>query len=167
LQRDLHVMDGLVMKMITSTRRIATGLRPSILDQLGLIAALRWLARDSEALLSIPCEIAIDDQFARQPFEPTLSITVFRITQELLTNVARHAKASRVVVEAAYEAPYFVLTVHDNGRGITEQELSNPHSLGLRGIRERVALLGGELEIHGLPGEGTSVQARIPAAPCP
>jgi two-component system sensor histidine kinase UhpB len=162
MQQDIGTMEGLVHKMIGSTRRIATGLRPSILDQLGLIAALRWLARDSETLLLIPCEMSIDDDLAQQPFDPTLSITIFRITQELLTNVARHAGASRVVVEAAYEAPCVILTVHDDGRGITEQEISNPVSLGLRGIRERVALLGGEIEIHGLPGEGTSVQARIP-----
>jgi len=159
---DIRSMESLVNGMILSIRRIATGLRPSILDQLGLIAALHWLVRDFESRLKIPCQMSISEDIAEQPFNSTLSITIFRITQELLTNVARHACASTIAIEIATHSRHIVLTVHDNGRGITEEEAYNPKSFGLKGIRERVALLGGEFEIHGLPGEGTSVQARIP-----
>lgn len=162
LEDDIRSMEALVNRMILSTRRIATGLRPSILDQLGLIASLHWLVRDFESRLKIPCQISISDEIAAQPFDSTLSITIFRITQELLTNVARHAQASRVVIDVITTAGQLILTVHDNGKGITEEDIYNSSSLGLRGIRERLALLGGEVEIHGLPGEGTSIQACIP-----
>jgi PAS domain S-box-containing protein len=162
---DIRSMESLVNGMILSTRRIATGLRPSILDQLGLIAALHWLVQDFESRLKIPCQMFIGEDIAEQPFNSTLSITIFRITQELLTNVARHACASTIAIEIVTHSHHLVLTMHDNGRGITEEEACNPKSFGLKGIRERVALLGGEFEIHGLPGEGTSIQVRISNVP--
>lgn len=164
LADEITSMEGLVTRMMLSTRRIAAGLRPSILDELGLIASLQWLAKDFESRLKIPCEISIGGALAEQPFDATLSVTMFRITQELLTNVARHAQASRVLIDVITADGKLVLTVHDNGRGITEEDVNNPGSLGLRGIRERLAVLGGEVEIQGVPGEGTSIQARIPTA---
>jgi PAS domain S-box-containing protein len=162
LESDIKSMEGLVGTMIVATRRIATGLRPSVLDQLGLIASLHWLVKDFETRLKIPCEISIPEDLSERTFDSALSVTIFRITQELLTNVARHAEASRVVIDLVTTDGELVLSVHDNGRGITEEALSDGRSLGLRGIRERLAVLGGELEIQGLPEEGTSIQARIP-----
>jgi signal transduction histidine kinase len=89
---------------------------------------------------------------------------VFRIFQETLTNVGRHAAASEVVVRLAKEDSDLTLEVHDNGRGITEGEISSAASLGILGMRERALLLGGEVTVSGAPGKGTTVRVRIPAA---
>lgn len=162
LQQDVGAMEQLVNKMTVATRRIATGLRPSVLDQLGLIAALRWLGAELESSTGLSCRMAISPECEQARIGPVQSTTVFRITQELLTNIARHAGASRVTFEFMIDGDLLTFAVHDDGRGITEEEVGHSASLGLRGIQERIALLGGRFEIYGLPGEGTSVQVRIP-----
>jgi signal transduction histidine kinase len=93
---------------------------------------------------------------------PEQSTAVFRIFQEALTNVLRHAQANRVDVAMKEEAAEFVLTVRDNGRGITEEQSSGPHSLGLLGMRERSHLIAAKISISGSPGEGTVVMVRVP-----
>ncbi|MGA2467479.1 MAG: ATP-binding protein, partial [Thermodesulfobacteriota bacterium] len=90
------------------------------------------------------------------------STAVFRIFQETLTNVVRHAKASRIIVNVDEDAGNLILRVKDNGRGITESEISNLKSLGLLGMRERALLFGGEVKISGIPGEGTTVTVILP-----
>ena len=94
--------------------------------------------------------------------DPELATALFRILQETLTNVARHANATQVNVRLAKEDGGLALEVHDNGRGITEEQLSADSSLGILGMRERALLLGGELAISGTPGEGTTIIVRIP-----
>jgi signal transduction histidine kinase len=145
---------------IQSMRRIATELRPAVLDALGLVAAIEWAAEEfgsrtgTKCRLELPAdEIAIDHEAAT---------ALFRIFQETLTNVARHAGATEVDVRLVQENGSLLLEVRDNGRGIAEQQLSSSASLGIVGMRERALLLGGKLTISGQPGTGTTVTVTIP-----
>jgi len=152
----------LVDEMIQTVRRISTELRPGILDDLGLVAAVEWAGEEFEARTGTKCRFALPtDDFAVDPERAT---AVFRIFQETLTNVARHADASEIRVRLAMEGKDLTLEVHDNGRGISEERLSNRRSLGILGMRERAMLLGGELTITGAPGKGTTVRVRVPEA---
>ena len=153
-------MSALADSAIGSVRRIATELRPSILDLLGVVAALEWQAQEFEARTGIVCEF-VQDQ-ADIPLATEVRTTLFRICQEILSNVARHARARHVRIQVREEADSFVLTVADDGRGITEQELASRTSLGLLGMREQALLLGGQVSILGRPGEGTTVSVQIP-----
>jgi two-component system, NarL family, sensor histidine kinase UhpB len=146
---------------IQAVRRISTELRPGILDDLGLAAAVEWVAEEFQARtgtnvqLTLPgVDFAIDREHAT---------ALFRILQEILTNVARHANGTQVNVRLLKEEGSLILQVHDNGRGVSKEELSG-RSLGILGMRERALLLGGELTISGAPAFGTTVTVRIPAA---
>ena len=151
----------LVDESIRTVRRIATDLRPGILDDLGLVAAIEWAGKDFQARTGTRCRLDLpQDDIAVDPKQAT---AIFRIFQETLTNVARHADASQVDVRIAREDGHLTLEVHDNGKGISEDELSSRESLGILGMRERAVLLGGELTISGPPGNGTTVRVRIPA----
>ncbi len=141
-------------------RRLCTELRPPILDDLGLTAAIEWQAREFQNRTSIACVIHPDSVTA--DLEPEPATALFRIFQEILTNVARHAKASRVDVELAASNGHLILEVKDNGRGIPESKLAGEVSLGILGMRERAMLLGGKLGIRGAPGKGTTVIVSIP-----
>lgn len=148
--------------IIQTVRRIATELRPGILDDLGLVAAIEWQANDFQSRTGIQC-VARTSVPEKPVLSAELNTAFFRIFQETLTNVIRHAGASRVEVQLKKEPGRVVLEVRDNGRGITEAEISGAGSLGLRGMRERAALLGGEVAIHGVPREGTTVTVWIPS----
>lgn len=160
LLEKLRTTLALADSTIRSVRQITTDLRPSLLDDLGLVAAIEWLAQDFQTRTGIGCEFASDQPDLLLPSE--LSTAVFRICQESLTNVARHAHATRVRLALKAEAGHLLLTVADNGRGITEQEIASQTSVGLLGIREWALLLGGEANFMGQPGEGTTVIVRIP-----
>ncbi|HSB82010.1 MAG TPA: PAS domain S-box protein [Candidatus Methylomirabilis sp.] len=150
----------LVDSSIQAVRRIATDLRPSVLDDLGLVAALEWQAQEFQGRTGTTCQF-IADQRDLAP-DPDVGTAVFRICQETLTNVARHADASQVTVRLQEQEGALVLTVADNGQGITDQGLASRTSLGLLGMRERARLLGGRVSIEGRPGEGTTVSVFIP-----
>ncbi len=145
---------------IQTVRRIATELRPGILDNLGLVAAIEWQAAEFESRSGLKCIVRADPKVPR--LGPDLNTAFFRIFQETLTNVIRHARAKRVEVHLSKQADLVVLAVHDNGRGISEAEISNIRSVGLCGMRERAALFGGQVNIRGLPGHGTTVTVHIP-----
>lgn len=145
---------------IQTVRRIATELRPGILDGLGLVAAIEWQANEFQTKTGIPCVVTstVPDTQWDQDF-----ITgVFRIFQETLTNIIRHAQATRVEVRLTEEQGHLVLVVADNGRGISEEEISNTRSIGLTGMRERAMLIGGEVILQGAPKKGTTVTVRVP-----
>lgn len=143
-----------------SVRRIANGLRPALLDDLGLVAAVEWAARDFQSRAHITCRLSLPP--AEPRINPDQATAVFRIFQEALTNIARHSGATEVTVHLAAEDQAVVLRVHDNGRGFDESQLAERESLGLVGMRERAAAAGGELTVHGIPGEGTSLSLRVP-----
>ena len=140
-------------------RRIASELRPSVLDQLGLEAAIETLVRETTQRTGIPVIFHADD-FPRLPAE--IASHAFRIIQEALTNVARHSQATRVDVSVRRVGGVIILGVEDNGVGFTPQSLSGLSSLGLVGIRERALACGGTLMIRGEPGRGTAIAVTIP-----
>ncbi len=153
-------MARIIVATIDSVKRISTELRPGILDHLGLTAAMEWQAQEFEKRSDIPCDIVFAPaEIALDRYHTT---EVFRIFQETLTNVARHADATEVSVLLQIEADSLVLRVQDNGRGITDAEKADPKSLGLIGMRERVNNCGGSLAITGVPDTGTVVNVRFP-----
>ena len=145
---------------IGTMRRIASELRPSILDDLGLPEAIEWQAQQFQTQTGIVCRC--DCSLENLEFEPDQSTAIFRIFQEALTNILSHAKATAVEVVLGSDDGEFVMTISDNGKGITEDEKSSRLSLGILGMRERAHLIGGKLEISGAKGTGTVVTVRIP-----
>jgi PAS domain S-box-containing protein len=158
----IESISNVVDQTIKSVRRISTELRPGILDDLGLIAAVEWAAEEFEARTGTRCQLQLPENDSG--IDPDRATAIFRILQETLTNVARHANAAYVHVRLLKECRSIILEVRDNGRGATEEQLSASGSLGIRGMRERALLLGGELAIHGIPSQGTTVLVRIPLA---
>jgi PAS domain S-box-containing protein len=153
---------ALVDETIDTVRRIASELRPGLLDDLGLYAAIEWHAGDFQKRNDIACRVSGNTADLR--LDEMISITIYRIFQESLTNIARHAHATQVEVSLMKHGDSITLTVHDNGRGIEEKEISNPHSLGLIGIRERAYSCNGSIIISGARGSGTTVEASFPLA---
>jgi signal transduction histidine kinase len=153
-------MDQLLDTAVATVQRLATDLRPDILDELGLLAALEWQACAIERRSGLRLELNLPEEELGVPDQQATAI--FRIFQELLTNVVRHAGAKNVAVHVEVSAGSFVLEVRDDGRGITPAEAASGTSLGLVGMRERAALLGGRIEIDGVPGRGTTVLVHIP-----
>ncbi len=153
-------INELIDSAIQTVRRIATELRPGLLDTIGLTAAIEWHAEEFKRRTGIKCHLKFSPKSLAADQER--SIAIFRIFQEILTNIARHAQATRVDVTLEERGRELILTAHDNGRGITASEFSNPKSLGLLGMRERALLLGGEVSVRGAHGGGTTVIVRIP-----
>jgi PAS domain S-box-containing protein len=153
-------MSGLVDSTIQSVQRISSKLRPGVLDYLGLPAAIEWQAKEFREQTGIRCvaKIASDVQVEDQ----NITIAIFRIFQETLTNIIRHAKANRVNVALKHEDKAIVLNVKDNGIGIPVDKLSSRSSFGIMGIRERVRFHNGKVEIETAPGKGTSIRVSIP-----
>ena len=147
---------------IQSVQRIATGLRPAVLDSLGLCAAVDWQARDFQAHSEIACRVSVPA--AEPPVSREIATATFRILQESLTNVARHAGATRVKISLRQEADKIILRIADNGGGIPPEALGSPLSIGLAGMRERTLLLGGSWAVRSRPGSGTTIEMRLPLA---
>ena len=160
LVEKMHAMNELIDSIIQTVKRISAALRPGILDDLGLVAAIEWQAEEFQNRTGINCRFAVnpDDLTVDQD----RSTAIFRIFQETLTNILRHAGASLVSVELLKEAGSLMLRVIDNGTGITEKQIHDPKSFGLIGMRERVHPWGGLVNIKGIPGRETTVEVRIP-----
>ncbi|HXX57865.1 MAG TPA: PAS domain S-box protein [Thermodesulfovibrionales bacterium] len=154
-------MSDMIDETIMTVQKIISELRPSILDTLGTVAAIEWLAGEFHRRVGIPCKVS----FSRGhiDLDKDRSTAVFRVFQEALTNVARHAKATRVEASVKW-GDDIILTVKDNGKGITKERLSDPESFGLIGMRERVKFFGGEIDIRGRADKGTTVTMRMPLA---
>jgi signal transduction histidine kinase len=145
--------------------RLARGLHPSILDDLGLAAAARRHVSDFTKAFGVAVDLRVDGTVSPR-LPPLVQTTLYRILQETLTNVARHARAEVVVVELKYQGTVLELVVRDDGVGFdVAAALDQASGLGLHGMQERVALLGGAVGIESTPGTGTVVRARIPAPP--
>lgn len=151
---------GLIDQTMDSVRRISAELRPGILDELGLRAAVEWATEEFQGRTGTKCQLDLppDDIV----IDREVATALFRILQETLTNVARHANATRVSVRLGKADDGVTLEVRDNGKGISQEQVSADRSLGILGMRERAILLGGEFAISGAPGEGTTMKVRIP-----
>jgi signal transduction histidine kinase len=153
-------MVGLVDSTINTVRRISSELRPGVVDDLGLVSAIEWHAQQFQENTGIVC------RFESNTEEVDLSgdqaTTVFRIFQEAMTNILRHARATKANILIEQEEGGFVLEIKDNGRGITENEKLGTRSLGLLGMRERAHSVGGKVEISGAAGKGTVLTVRLP-----
>ncbi len=153
-------MNQMAARVLHCVQRIATGLRPVVLDSLGLCAAVEWQARDFQDHSGVQCHASVPADELTVGHDAATA--VFRILQECLTNVQRHAHATNVEVSLRQEAGQLLLRVEDNGRGIRVKQLRDPRSIGLVGMRERALLLGGKLEIRSHPGAGTVIEMRVP-----
>lgn len=158
-QKKAKSIEGLVDQVIDSTRRISLDLRPGILD-CGIVAAIRWQAREFSGRTRIPCQVSCDSEDIL--LDSDLSVAVFRIFQETLTNVSKHANAALVRVKLAEMDGLMSLEVTDNGRGVKQSDIKKRDSFGIRGMRERCQQLKGNFDISGLPGKGTKVTLCIP-----
>jgi signal transduction histidine kinase len=152
-------MCALIDSSVQTVRKIATGLRPEMLDDMGLVAAVGWQAKEFQKRTGIRCRAKLP---AETKFDIDISTTMFRIFQEILTNVARHSRATRVDIDLSVAEDHVQLEVVDNGVGIQDDELHAKKSLGLLGMQERALLFSGDVKITGSPGHGTRVSVNIP-----
>ena len=160
IRERISSMTGLIETTINTVRRIASELRPGVLDDLGLVAAIEWQVEQFQLRSGLKCHWinnASEIELSRER-----ATAVFRIFQEILTNVLRHAHAANLYVKLRRSKHYFELEVKDDGQGITESQTMNTQSLGLLGMKERALLVGGEVHITGKEGAGTTVVVRVP-----
>ena len=156
----MQSMPELVDMTIQKVKRISAELRPGVLDDFGLVAAIEWQADEFRKLIGI--RIKISPRPKDIVLDRDRSTALFRIFQELLTNVARHANATKVKVSLVEKAGKIVLKVSDNGKGITNEQISDSKAFGLIGIKERVRFWQGEFKISGAPGKGTTATVSVP-----
>jgi signal transduction histidine kinase len=149
-----------VESIMRTVKQISSDLRPGILDDLGLFDAIQWGAAQFERRTGIVCACELPEQNA--PLSNEAATAAFRIFQEALTNVLRHASATRVDVHARIARGQLLLDISDNGRGMSRRDLVSPQSLGLLGMRERAALVDGTVDITSQPGRGTRLSVAIP-----
>jgi two-component system, NarL family, sensor histidine kinase UhpB len=158
----VQVMRQLLDRAMHTLRSVITELRPEALDRLGLVAALEWQAETFARKAGLRCRFTSTGEAVE--LDRGRASSIFRAFQEMLTNVARHAAASRVDVTVAQSTEVFVITVRDNGRGFEAAAAARPSAFGLLGMRERALLLGGEIEITTAIGRGTTVILKVPLA---
>jgi len=159
IQKRIKSMMDLADSTIHKVRKLATDLRPGILDDIGLAAAIEWQGKDFSERTGIDFTFHLDEEIQ---MDEKRSTAFFRIFQESLTNVIRHAQAKNVAITLRKEGASVLLTIEDDGRGIAPHELSNPRSVGILGMKERAASFNGEVLVSGTNGKGTSVRVRIP-----
>jgi signal transduction histidine kinase len=160
IERRMNSMIELVNGTIQSVQRISSELRPSVLDDLGLAAAIEWQAREFEKRSGLRCHVQLP--IYEIVTNPSQATALFRIFQETLTNVARHANATQVDVRLREEQETIQLRVRDDGIGVVDFEVTTNSSLGLMGMRERAALAGGSLDMESTPGAGMTVTVTMP-----
>jgi len=157
----IESMSELIDMAVKTVQQKSAELRPGLLDDLGLTAAIEWQASEFQKRTSINCDLKMD--FSEDiMLDQNLATSIYRIFQEALTNITRHAHASEINVTLKQETENVFLEVSDNGRGITYDQITNAKSYGLTGIRERVHLLGGRVSINGLSGKGTTLKVILP-----
>lgn len=159
-------MDALLDRTVNSVRRISAELRPLMLDDLGLADGIAWLVDDFSTRTGIRTHLAMPEADAGlDGLERNVANTLYRVLQESLTNVTRHAAAQNAWISLSAEGNHVRLEVEDDGRGIADEDLARPRSLGLKGMRERVLYLGGTVEIGRAVRGGTRVAVRVPRLP--
>jgi len=160
LADEAHAIAARIDQAVQNVRKICTELRPAILDHFGVGAAMEWQAAEFQKRTGIVCRCRVDPEAS--VLQPDLSSALFRILQEALTNVLRHASATEVKVVLQRKRGNYVLTVEDNGRGIRQEKIYSSKSFGLMGMRERVRFWGGDMTVEGNPGTGTRLTVSIP-----
>ena len=143
-------------------RRVVEELRPTLLDTMGLLAALRWQSEETCRRAELRCTERFPDE--EPPFNRAGAIALFRVVQEALANVAKHARASEVEIALELTDRDVVVTVQDNGVGAASEDLTRPRSHGLAGLRHRIQMLGGRFDITSAPNRGTTVRVQVPLA---
>ena len=156
-------MQKVLDSTVVATRRIAADLRPLMLDDLGLKAALEWLTKDFTRRLSVPCSLQVDEDVI--DFDTSIQSALYRAIQECLTNIARHAQATQVDIEVRTSPNAVNLQIIDNGVGMSIEARSKRGSFGLMGMRERIYILGGKVAIDSQLGEGTKISIELPRTP--
>jgi len=162
LNQKTETMLPLIDGLIGSVQRISSDLRPSVLDDLGLVSAIEWYVSQFRERTDLDVELALpEDDVALDSGQAT---ALYRVLQETLTNVVRHASATRIEVSLHIAADGLFMEVKDNGRGILPEQVRDSKSLGLLGMRERLSTFGGKLLVHGERGQGTVVTVTMPVS---
>jgi PAS domain S-box-containing protein len=160
----LHKVIQSMLKMIESSiakvRWISTTLRPVWLDELGLTETIKWLTEEFQELTQIKCNVTVKLDSAK--LDSDISTAIFRIYQEVLTNIFRHSGATRVEASFSESANDLVMQIHDNGKGITKEQAASPRAFGIIGMRERANFYGGKTKINGNKDSGTTVTVKMP-----
>ena len=162
LAAKLREASAMVDQTVAATRRISADLRPLMLDDLGLADAAAWLVEEFGKRSSVRCSVQIDAEGALDDIPKAVGTAVYRALQESLTNIARHSGAKNAWVQLAAADGEVRFEVEDDGRGIAPQDMAKARSLGLKGMRERLAYLGGAIEITAAPRGGTRLRGRVP-----
>ncbi len=149
-----------INQTINSVQRILTELRPALLDDLGLVAAIEWQVIEFQRRTKVQCHLVLPDD--EPDLTPEQRTAMFRIMQESLSNILRHSNADEVWVELTVDEPWLSMSIVDNGKGISELEVMGSRSFGLMGMRERAHIFGGAVSIYGNEGKGTTIFATIP-----
>ncbi|WP_159461703.1 HAMP domain-containing sensor histidine kinase [Thermoflexus hugenholtzii] len=163
MRPEVEELQRMTTAALEHLRRIAMELRPAILDDLGLVEALRWQAEEFQKQTGLSLTLQIQGRIERLPRQ--VELVLYRVAQEALTNIARHARATRVEITLNCSTEHLELLIADDGVGFDPEAVrrSRARSLGLIGMAERLALIGGTLEIDSAPGKGTRIRARVPA----
>jgi PAS domain S-box-containing protein len=160
LKQKINSLADMIDSSVESVQKISSKLRPGILDELGLIAAIEWQTEEFEKLTNIKCSLVLPKDEVKLERDKTTAI--FRIFQEALTNIARHSEATKVAVSLLNHQSNIFLEIQDNGRGITQEQIKDFKSLGIHGMVERAMVFGGQVSIEGFTGSGTIVKVEIP-----
>jgi signal transduction histidine kinase len=156
----LAAIDHMINSTVDATRQLCEELRPGMLDDLGFEAAISSYVKNFTRQFGVPCDLMLDsDDYA---LDKSLATALFRIVQEALTNVARHARATHAMVALQKQKGELLLTIADDGGGLSAGLAGERKTYGLLGMRERVDMLGGRMAIDSAPGRGTHIEVRIP-----
>ena len=160
LKQKINSLSNLIDASVESVQKISAKLRPGILDELGLIAAIEWQTEEFEKLTNVKCSLVLPKE--ELILEKDKSTAIFRIFQEALTNIARHSQASKAKISLLNHQSNIFLEIQDNGKGITQDQIKDYKSLGIHGMEERAMVFGGQVYIEGIADKGTAVKVEIP-----
>ncbi len=160
LKAKINSLSDMIDASVESVQKISAKLRPGILDELGLIAAIEWQAEEFEKLTNIKCSLVLPKEELK--LEKNKSTAIFRIFQEALTNIARHSQATKIGISLLNHQSNIYLEIMDNGKGISPEQIKDFKSLGIHGMEERAMVFGGQVYVEGIPGKGTIVKVEIP-----
>jgi len=160
LKAKINSLSDMIDASVESVQKISSKLRPGILDELGLIAAIEWQSEEFEKLTNIKCSLVLPKEELK--LEKNKSTAIFRIFQEALTNIARHSQATKIGISLLNHQSNIYLEIMDNGKGISPEQIKDFKSLGIHGMEERAMVFGGQVYVEGIPGKGTIVKVEIP-----